>query len=128
MSTRILIAEDNCALRSVIKFNLEVAGYQVTAASDGAEALRHLEQGDPDLIVTDHEMPNMNGCQLCERIRSVDRFKNTPIIMLSAKGLELDDSMVRAQFRVSEVVSKPFSPSELVSRVQQVLAEKLACT
>jgi CheY-like chemotaxis protein len=122
MAHRILVAEDNPALAGVVRFNLEQAGLIVTLARNGREAWEALDRGDQiELVLTDQQMPEMNGLELCQKIREDGRFAKLPIIMLTAKGLELEVNRLRDEMGVQEVVSKPFSPRELTKTIQTCL-------
>ena len=116
---RILVVEDNPALAGVIRFNLERAGFHVTCAKNGREAWRLLTTDHFDFLVTDHQMPEMTGSQLCEQLRQSEQLSAMPVIMLTAKGLELELSQLRRELGVMDVVGKPFSPSELVQRIER---------
>lgn len=113
----ILVAEDNPALAAVIKFNLQQAGHKVTVASNGQEAWSFAQVGRFDFVVTDHQMPIMSGLELCEKLRSEQRYVDTPVLMLTAKALEMDFESIRQRLGISALLSKPFSPSEVVRLV-----------
>ncbi len=119
---RILVAEDNPALSEVTCFNLERAGYQVTAACNGREALELLQTESYDLIVTDHQMPEMTGWDLCIEMRKIATHAQTPVIFLTAKRLELDLSRLKDEAGAVLVFPKPFSPRELVRAVEDSIA------
>ncbi|MBN1852752.1 MAG: response regulator [Pirellulales bacterium] len=125
---RILVAEDNPALAAVIEFNLRRAGCAVTRMRNGRLALEAAMEEDFDLVVTDHQMPEMTGIELCERLRALPQYMDTPIIMLTAKGLELDMSNLGETVGVSEYLSKPFSPAELVRKIEECLISSCAIT
>ncbi len=118
----ILVAEDNAAMAGVIRYNLEKAGFEVTLARCGQTAWELLESQSFDLVVSDFQMPGINGGELCQRIRQDERLAQLPVILLTAKGLELDLSWYEDELGVSEVMAKPFSPRELTLAVQQHLA------
>ena|SRR5688572_8756442 len=118
----ILVAEDNAALASVIRFNLIRAGYRVTVANNGRQAWECMQVNRFDLIVTDQQMPEMTGCQLCEKVRSVPEYSDLPIIMLTAKGLELELPRLRDELKIMATFMKPFSPKEVVKAVEDCLA------
>ena len=124
-SRRILIAEDNPALGAMVKFSLEQAGFRPTLARNGREAWDHLQTGVFELLVTDHQMPELTGCELCDKLHRDERFATLPIIMLSTKGLELDAGLLE-RIGVKEVVPKPFSPRELISRIEGQLTIQVA--
>lgn len=119
---RVLIAEDNPALSGVIRFNLSRAGFEVTATRNGREALDAAAQTTFDLIVTDQQMPEMTGTDFCTELRQRPQYRETPVILLTAKGLEMDLGQLREQLGISAALPKPFSPSELISLVEECLA------
>jgi len=120
---RILVAEDNLAMAGVVRFNLEQAGLEVMVARCGRSAWEMLRQEDFDLVIVDVQMPGLNGTQLCERMRLVPRLADVPVILLTAKGLELDVRYHQEQLDVRSIISKPFSPRELLGLVQKHLEE-----
>jgi two-component system alkaline phosphatase synthesis response regulator PhoP len=122
MQQQILVAEDNAALASVIRFNLVRAGFQVTVANDGRQAWEFVQSNHFDLIVTDQQMPKMTGCELCEKLRSVPEYAELPVIMLTAKGLELELPRLRDELKIMATYMKPFSPKEIVKAVEDCLA------
>jgi len=123
---RILVVEDNRAMADVIRFNLSRAGYDVTIGRNGREGWEHLQTGSFDLIISDYQMPEMNGEELCRLIRQDPRFNKIPVIFLSAKGLELDANTLKEELGISEVVFKPFSPRELIQIIQRRLEQEPA--
>jgi len=113
----ILLVEDEEKLRELVKFWLERAGYRCSDAANGRTALRLFYEMHPDLVLLDLALPEMDGWQLCERIREVSQ---TPIIMLTATGEEA--SKVRGlQMGADDYVTKPFGFPELLARVEAVL-------
>lgn len=120
--TRILVAEDNLALAQVVRFNLEMAGYDVLTAHDGKEAWNRLSQGPVDLLITDHQMPRMTGWQLVDQVRRSSVYDEIPVIFLTAKSLELDQRRLQDELKVDRVFAKPFSPVELVQAAAELLA------
>ena len=125
----LLVAEDNPALAQVVRFHLEREGFQVTVARNGRDAWTLLQTRPFVLLVTDHQMPGMSGCELCENIRRTPPLADLKVIMLTAKGLELDRRRLREELGVAAVLPKPFSVRELAETVVQCLgtltAEKL---
>ena len=91
-------------------------------ASDGEEAWQAIRQHQPDILVTDCQMPHLNGLQLAERIHQTPETAHLPVIMLSAKGFELQADEICRQFGIRAILAKPFSPRELFQRVEAELA------
>ncbi len=118
---RILVADDNRVMLNIVRFNLDRAGFDVTVARDGSEAWELAQDGNFDLLITDYQMPGMNGEELCRRLRQHTSLGNVPIVMLSAKGLEVDLSRLQGELGLYQVIFKPFSPSRLVATVQACL-------
>jgi CheY-like chemotaxis protein len=119
---KILIAEDERDIRDLITFTLSFAGHQVTAASNGAEAVEKALQMIPDLILMDVRMPRMTGYEACKRMKEEDSIKHIPVAFLSAKGQETE---VQAGLEAGavEYILKPFSPDQLTERVTKLLAQ-----
>jgi len=116
---RVLIAEDEAAIREFVVINLRRGGYEVVEAQDGAEALEQYDAsgGDIDIAVLDVMMPNVDGLEVCKRLRA--KNKNIGIIMLTAKTQEMD-KITGLMMGADDYVTKPFSPSELVARVDAI--------
>jgi two-component system, chemotaxis family, chemotaxis protein CheY len=119
---RALVAEDNAALARVIAVTLRREGFEVVAACNGEEAWRQAQQQGFDLVVTDQQMPLMTGLELCERLRASATHRDTPVVLLTAKGLELEREEVRDRYGVAELLLKPFSPAALASLATEVAA------
>lgn len=116
---KVLIAEDEAAIREFIVINLRRGGYEVTEACDGAQALELYDAcgGDIDVALLDVMMPNVDGLEVCKQLRS--RSNNIGIIMLTAKTQEMD-KITGLMMGADDYVTKPFSPSELVARVDAI--------
>ncbi|MBR5741463.1 MAG: response regulator transcription factor [Firmicutes bacterium] len=114
---QLLIVDDEPNIRNVIREYAEFSGYGVTEASDGMEAVNLVRSNDFDLIVMDIMMPKLDGFSACKEIR---RDKDIPIIMLSARGEEYD-KLFGFELGVDDYVTKPFSPKELMARINAVL-------
>jgi len=119
---KILVVEDNAALSGVICFNLVRAGFEVTSATNGRAALDLLEKGSFDLVLSDQQMPMLTGIQLCEHLRQLPAHRKTPFILLTAKCMEIDLVKLQHQPGVSNALPKPFSPSELITCIEDSLA------
>lgn len=122
---KILLVEDNVALSGVICFNLTRAGYQVTAVSNGRDAIEALGRERYDLVLSDQQMPKMTGIQLCEHIREMPDHVHTPFILLTAKCMEIDFAKLRQRLGMSAALPKPFSPSELLNCIEESLTTKV---
>ncbi len=117
MAERILAIDDDYLLLQVIERSLESAGYQVTTAPDGQSGLQQLRQSQPHLVILDLMMPNLDGWEICRRIRDIS---TVPIIMLTA--LESQKDIVKGlKLGADDYLVKPFHPEELQARVEAVL-------
>jgi CheY-like chemotaxis protein len=121
---RILIAEDNGVLSDVLSFNLQKAGFVVTVAENGLVAIEELKLAAFDLLITDYQMPVVDGAELCKAVRTELHLTDMPILMCSAKGLEINIEKLKSDFGISKLVFKPFSMREIVSAAQSLIAEK----
>jgi len=113
----ILAVDDEEPILELLRFNLEKEGYQVRIAKDGPEALRSVEQEQPDLLVLDVMLPGMDGLEVCRQLRLNPRFRQIPIIMLTAKG-EVIDKVLGLELGADDYMTKPFSPRELLARIK----------
>ena len=114
---RILIADDDVNIAELISLYLTKEGYETKRAFDGREALRMVPIFDPDLIILDIMMPEMDGYEVCREVR---KNNSTPIIMLTAKG-ETFDKVLGLELGADDYMVKPFDTKELVARVKAVL-------
>ena len=117
VAKNILVVDDDGHIRDVVHFALEQAGYQVTEAKDGAQALERFHSKSFDLVVLDITMPGVDGLDVCKAIRKDSRV---PIIFLSSRDDELD-KVLGLELGADDYISKPFSPRELVARIKAVL-------
>lgn len=116
----ILVVEDETAIATLLRYNLEREGYRVSTASDGEEALVLAAERNPDLILLDWMLPMLSGLEVCRRLRRLPTTRSTPIVMLTARGEEGD--MIRGlDSGADDYMTKPFSVSELLARVKAVL-------
>jgi two-component system, OmpR family, phosphate regulon response regulator PhoB len=121
MSAKILIVEDEADLVGVLTYNLKREGYAVKAAGNGAEALRLLDEDPPpDLVVLDLMLPDISGIDVCRQLRSNERTRRTPVLMLTARGEE-NDRVRGFEVGADDYVTKPFSVRELMLRVRALL-------
>lgn len=123
MAADILLVEDEPGIQELLKFNLAQAGYQVTVTGDAEHALKRLKNTLPDVILLDWMLPGMSGIDLCRRLRSDERYRPIPIIMLTARGEERD-KVLGLDTGADDYLTKPFSPRELVSRIKAVLRRR----
>ncbi|MDP9018746.1 MAG: response regulator [Candidatus Eremiobacteraeota bacterium] len=114
---RILVVDDDRNLRKIITTNLELAGYDVTAAASGVEAMQILEDLQPDLVLLDVMMPVMDGYETTRRIRKHQTNSHVPIILLTAKG-EVEDKVAGFDAGADDYITKPFGPQEMLARVR----------
>jgi two-component system chemotaxis response regulator CheY len=119
---KILVCEDNSALSGVVSFNLVRAGFEVAAVTNGQLALEALSKDSYDLVLSDQQMPLMTGIQLCEHVRQLPAYKETPFILLTAKCMEIDKTKLQRTLGLTRALPKPFSPSELVACIKEALA------
>ncbi|MBD3263653.1 MAG: response regulator [Candidatus Omnitrophica bacterium] len=119
-SKKILIIEDDKNISRLVKYNLEREGFNCICAYDGEEALEVLDRQSPDLIILDIMLPTIDGFEVCRQIKQDRRHSCIPIIVLSAKGEEID-RVVGFELGADDYVTKPFSSRELALRVKAVL-------
>ena len=117
---RILIADDEPDIRLVLRTRLELEGFAVLEARDGAEAVRMAQSETPDLIVLDVMMPEMDGVEVCNRLRASFNTRNIPVIMLTARASR-DDKMSGLTKGANDYITKPFDLHELTQRVRNTL-------
>ncbi len=120
MGRKILVVDDEPVLVETIAYNLEQAGYQVTTAADGSSALEAAHRETPDLIILDIMLPEMDGLEVCRQLRRESNTSTTPIMMLTAKGDEID-KVVGLEVGADDYVTKPFGRRELLARVRALL-------
>ena len=120
MTPYVLVVEDEDALATLLQYNLEKEGYDVSVAGDGEEALLLADERLPDLVVLDWMLPKVSGIEVCRRLRSRPETRNVPIIILTARGEETD--RIRGlDTGADDYVVKPFSMTELTARIRAVL-------
>jgi CheY-like chemotaxis protein len=118
------MAEDNPIVADMLRFNLEHAGFSVTVAVDGRQATDHLESEQFDAIITDYQMPHVDGEELCRNARQNERHKDVPIFLYSAKGIELDTERLTEELGIAAIFFQPFSPREVVQAVRAAIQER----
>ena len=116
----ILIVEDEADIRELVRYHLEQEGYAVEEADSGEKALERAAAIRPALVVLDLMLPGTDGLEVCRRLRTDDTLRELPVIMLTAKGTEVD-RILGLELGADDYITKPFSPRELVARVRAVL-------
>ena len=120
MRAKILIVDDEADILTLLEYNLDKAGFEVISAQDGPEAIELTKKKRPDLIILDIMLPSMEGTEVCKIIKKDEATSHIPVIMLTAKGEEVD-RIVGFELGAEDYITKPFSPRELILRVKAVL-------
>ncbi len=127
MTQHILLVDDELHIRRAAEFKLK-RQFNVACAEDGQEAWEMILEHRPDVLVTDLQMPRMNGIELIEHVRANEATADLPVILLTAKGFELQHDEVFLRLKVFQLVSKPFSPRELCKLVQMAIEDYVSRT
>ena len=127
MQPFVLIVEDEPGIVELLKYNLTAAGFETGVAMDGDEAELAIAERTPDAVLLDWMLPGVSGIELCRRMRRRPETRQTPIIMLTAKGEETD-RLRGLDEGADDYVTKPFSPAEVVARVRAVLRRSRPAT
>src|SRR5215469_11939215 len=120
MKPLVLIVEDEAALVTMLRYNLEKEGFAVCEAGDGEEALVQIAERKPDVVLLDWMLPLVSGIEVCRQIRRSPTSRTLPVIMLTARGEEAD-KIRGLNSGADDYITKPFSPSELIARVRAVM-------
>lgn len=123
----ILVVDDEAHIVHVVSLKLANAGYEVITAEDGEEALAIATERQPDLVVTDFQMPFMTGLELCVKLKEQAATRTMPALMLTARGFSLAADQMD-QTNIAGVLSKPFSPREVLTRVQELIGSGVVAT
>ena len=116
----VLVVEDEPALSTLLRYNLEKEGFAVSEARDGEEALLQLKEAKPDAVLLDWMLPRLSGLELCRQIRRAPAWRDLPVIMLTARGEE-GDRVRGLNSGADDYVVKPFSTTELIARLKAVI-------
>ena len=116
----ILIVEDDKNISKLIKYNLEKEGFKCLVSFDGEDAIKTLDKSPADLIILDIMLPGIDGLEVCRQVKQDKKLSGTPIIMLTAKGEEVD-KVVGFELGADDYIVKPFSPRELILRIKAIL-------
>ncbi|MBU3100398.1 MULTISPECIES: response regulator transcription factor [Clostridium] len=117
---KVLVVDDEEHIRELIKFNLEKNGYKVICADNGIDAVKLAKEQAPQLMLLDLMLPGMDGLDVCKEIRKDSNMSGMPIIMITAKGEEID-KIIGLELGADDYITKPFSVRELVARVKAIL-------
>jgi two-component system, OmpR family, alkaline phosphatase synthesis response regulator PhoP len=117
---KILVVDDEENILELIRFNLENSGYKILTANNGNDAIKLVKSEEPQLVLLDLMLPGMDGYEVCKEIRKDNAVSTTPIIMITAKGEELD-KILGLELGADDYITKPFSVRELIARVKAVL-------
>ncbi len=123
MATTILVVEDEPAIAELVAVNLSFAGYKVLRAADSIQAETLIRAEQPDLILLDWMLPGSSGVQFAKRLRSDERTRDVPIIMLTARSEE-GDKVEGLESGADDYMTKPFSPKELMARIKAVMRRR----
>ena len=123
MSKKIYIVEDEPDIRETLKYNFSNEGFKVSTAPDGEEALSNIKKVLPDVLILDLMLPGISGLDVCKSIRADDDIRDMSIIMLTAKGEEID-RVIGFELGADDYVTKPFSVRELILRVKVLLKKQ----
>ena len=121
MAKKILICDDDLHILRAAEFKLKRAGFEVHCASDGQEGWEIAQQEHPDMVITDCQMPRLDGLGLAQRVHTTPETTGIPVVMLTAKGLELPHDQLADELGIIAVLNKPFSPRELLKIVGQII-------
>jgi two-component system, OmpR family, alkaline phosphatase synthesis response regulator PhoP len=122
---KILVVDDEIYIVHILDFSLGMEGYEVITALDGEQALERMKAEKPDLVVLDIMMPKLDGYEVCKSIKSNPATKQTPVILLSAKGRNVDQKL-GFDVGADDYITKPFSPRKLVERINQLLGQPVS--
>ncbi len=121
MSQTVLVVDDSVSMRQMVTFTLKGAGYEVVEAGDGKEAVAKLNGGaKPNLVITDLNMPNMDGIELIKEIRSMAAHKFTPVLMLTTESADSKKKEGQSAGATGWIV-KPFNPDQMIATIKKVL-------
>jgi two-component system phosphate regulon response regulator PhoB len=120
MKAKIFIVEDEPSIVQLVKYNLEKENFKVLVSNNGEEGLQEIKKTEPDLILLDWMLPDLSGIDICKALRKDTKFKNVPIIMLTARSQE-EDKVLGLNVGADDYLPKPFSNLELIARVNALL-------
>lgn len=122
MSARVLMCDDEIHILRAAEFKIARAGFQVRCENDGQAAWEAIQQERPDMLITDFQMPRLDGLGLIQKLRQDPATRDLPVIVLTAKGFEVSQQELADKWGVIAVLGKPFSPRELLRLVEEIAA------
>ena len=122
MSKKILIADDETDIVETLQFMLEVEGFECLTAYNGEDALNLAKREKPDLLILDVMMPKINGYKVCRLLKFDAKYKNIPILMVTARSQE-EDKMIGEETGADEYITKPFEINDVVEKVKKYLEQ-----
>jgi len=125
MTEKVFIAEDNESIRKLLTFKLTKEGFEVSTASDGAEAIDVVRKGTFDAYIIDIMLPKRDGWQTCHELRK-EQKSDAPIIMITAKTDDMSKKVSEKIYHVDKYITKPFNPSDVVNTVRELIAARQA--
>jgi len=129
MAQCVLLCDDEIHILRASEFKFRRAGYDVVCASDGQDAWEKIQERCPDVLITDCQMPRLDGFGLIEKVRENEATRDLPVLMLTAKGFEKGHLDTAERLGVAKVVAKPFSPRQLLEFAEHLLAgEAIVCS
>ena len=117
---KVLVVDDEVYILHILDFILGAESYDVVTATNGEQALQKVRDEKPDLVILDIMMPRLDGYETCRMIKNDNATKHIPVILLTAKGREIDQKLGR-EVGANDYITKPFSPNKLIERVQAIL-------
>ena len=120
MGANIFIVEDEKPIITLLQYNLEKEGYKVNFSETGEEGIQSIKKNVPDLVILDWMLPDFSGIEVCKQIKKINKLKNIPVLMLTAKSEE-EDKIHGFESGVDDYVTKPFSYKEILLRVKSLL-------
>ncbi len=122
-ASKVVVIEDDPEMINLVKLILKKEGFDVTGAMGGRDGLDAIEHLNPDLVLLDLMMPDIDGWEVYQTMKASDQMKNIPVIIITAKAQSIDKVLGLHIAKVDDYITKPFSPNELVASVRRVLAK-----
>jgi two-component system alkaline phosphatase synthesis response regulator PhoP len=120
---KVLVVDDEIHIVHVVAVKLRNNGFEVISAGNGEEGFKLACEEKPDIVIADLKMPVMTGLEMVEKLRHCEQTKDIPVIVLTARGFDIEDSKKR-DLQISEYLSKPFSPKKLLKDVEDILHQR----